>query len=190
MADYGADAVVLNHEGSTPLFRALSKHPTWELVHLEGSHALFARASGGQAERVRDASLAKASDTAAYVTEQREIDPSLASSLVRPGVALLRAGLGALAVESFEAALRERPDRPKVWSYLGLAYLTRARRPEGGASADLVSAREAFARALELESGNEIARKNVNRLERHFGSPEPGARSPAFEDEQGRGDPL
>ncbi len=190
VADYGADAVVLNHEASAPLFRALSKHPTWELVHLEGSHALFARASGGQAQRVRDASLANVSDTAAYVTEQREIDPSLASSLVRPGVALLHAGFGALAVETFEAVLRERPDWSEALSYLGLAYLTRARRPEGGASADLARARDTFARAVELDPGNEVALRNLEKLERRFGSPQPGVRSPAFEDEQGRGDPL
>ena len=153
-------------------------------------HALFARASGGQAERVRDASLANVSDTAAYVTKQREIDPSLASSLVRPGVALLHAGFGALAVETFEAVLRERPDWSKALRYLGLAYLTRARRPEGGASADLARARDTFARALELDPGNEVALGNLEKLERLFGSPEPGVRSPAFEDEQGRGDPL
>jgi hypothetical protein len=188
--DYGAEAVVLNYEFSAPLFRALAQHPTWELVHLEGSHALFAAESGGQAERVRDASLAKVSDTAAYVVAQREIDPSLASSLVRPGVALLHAGLGALAVETFEAVVRERPDWPEAWNYLGLAYLTRAPRTEGDASADLARARDTFARALELDPGNEVALRNLEKLERHFGSPEPGVRSPAFEDEQGRGDPL
>jgi len=190
VADYAADAVVLNHEGSAPLFRALSRQPTWELVHLEGSHALFARARGGHAERVRNLSLANVSETAAYVTEQREIDPSLASSLVRPGVALLSAGLGALAAETFEAVLRERPDWPEALNYLGLAYLTRAPRPEGDASADLARARDSFARALELDPGNEVALGNLEKLERHFGSPEPGVRSPAFEDEQGRGDPL
>jgi hypothetical protein len=190
VSDYDADAVVLNHEGSTPLFRALAKHPTWELVHLEGTHALFARATGVQAARVRNASLAKVSDVAAYVTAQREIDPSLSWSLVRPGVALLRSGLGALAVETFEAVLRERPDWPEAWSYLGLGYLTRARGPGGDASAELAGARDAFARALELDPGNEVALENLEKLDRHFGSPEPGAGSPAFEDEQGRGDPL
>jgi len=168
VADYGADAVVLSHEGSSALFRALSKHPTWVLVHLQGSHALFARASGEQAERARRLSLAKVSDTAAYVTEQREIDPSLASSLVRPGVALLRAGLGALAVETFEAVLRERPGWPDALNYLGLAYLTRARRPEGNASADLAGARDSFARAIELDPGNEVALENLEKLERRF----------------------
>ena len=189
-SDYDADAVVLNHEGSTPLFRALAKDPTWELVHLEGTHAVFARTTGGQVARVRNASLAKIPDVAAYVTAQREIDPSLAWSLLRPGVALLRAGLGDVTVETFEAVLRERPDSPEAWSYLGLAYLTRARRPEGPASADLDAARDAFSRALELDPGNEVALGNLEKLDRRLGSPEPGARSPAFEDEQGRGDPL
>jgi len=188
--DYDADVVVLDHEGSAPLFRALSKHPTWELVHLEGTHAVFARTSGQQAERVLDLSLAKLSDTGAYVAEQREIDPSVAWSLIRPGVALLRAGLGALSVETFETVLRERPDLPEAWSYLGLAYLTRAGQPEWDASADLAEARGAFARALELDPGNEVAIKNLRGLSRRFGSPEPGTPSPAFEDEQGGGDPL
>jgi hypothetical protein len=189
-SDYDAEAVVLSHELSAPLFRALAKHPTWELVHLEGTHALFARASGGQAARVRNASLAEVSDVAAYVTAQRQIDPSLAWSLVRPGVALLRAGLGALAVESFEAVLRERPDWPEAWSYLGLGYLTRARQPEADAPADLAGARDAFARALELDPGNEVALRNLEALEGRFESPVPGLRSPVFEDEQGRGNPL
>jgi hypothetical protein len=190
VTDYGAEAVVLRHEGSGPLFRTLAKHPAWELVHLEGSHALFARTSGAQAEWARDASLAKVSDTAAYVTAQREIDPTLASSLVRPGVALLRAGLGALAAETFEAVLRERPDWPEASNYLGLAYLMRALRPEGDSSADLARARDAFARTLVLDPGNEDALRNLDKLERHLGSPEPDVRSPKFEAEQGRGDPF
>ena len=186
VTDYAADVVVLDHEGSTRLYRALAKHSSWELVHLEGRNALFvrqsARDSDDPAARVRDAPLASISDTAAYVTRQRAIDPAVETALLRPGVALLHAGLGALAVETFEAVLRERPDRPEAWHYLGLAFLVRAARG-GSTLADLDAAQNAFERALDLDPGNEVALENLERLERRR------ERSPSLEDEQGRRDP-
>jgi hypothetical protein len=163
--DYGADAVVIDHHGSSPLFAALVNHPAWELVHLEGRHALFARAAGSQAELVRARSLSALRDPQGYVARQRLIDPALESALFQPGVAYLRAGLGELAVETFSLVVRERPDWAAAWNHLGLSHLMRARRGREGVSADLASAERAFVEALELDPGLEAAIRNLEKLE-------------------------
>jgi hypothetical protein len=78
--EYNADVVVLQYTGSLPLFRALSARPEWRLVHVEGGHVVFARAAGEQAEVVRRAAANLGMpDAAAYVAQQRSLDPSLSN---------------------------------------------------------------------------------------------------------------
>jgi hypothetical protein len=186
--DYRADVVVLNYQHSSPLFRALATHPAWQLVHVEGSQVVFGRLAGSQAETVRTHSLAALRDLGAYVKRQRELDPALESALLHPGIVYLNAGLGELAVETFSAIVRERPDWPAPWNYLGLGYLARAQLETP--TADLEAARHAFGRALELDPDSEVARLNIEKLSslsRELRSP---ADSGALDDEQGRRDSL
>ncbi len=164
VGDYDADVVVLLYKNSSPLFRALAKHPSWELVHVQGTQVVFARLHGSQAEVVRRESLAALPDIAAYVSQQRQLDPGLRSALVHPGIVYLNAGLGELAVETFTAVLRERPDFSAAWNYLGLGYVARARLERDNELAHFEAARHAFGEALELDSGNEFARRNMEKL--------------------------
>lgn len=166
--DYGAEAVAINYENSRPLFRALAGHPIWELVHVEGRNVLFVRTGGKRTEAVRRLALGALDDIDAYVARQRQLDPALESALLHPGIVYLNAGLGDLAVATFSAIVRERPDWVEAWNYLALAHLTPA-----GASAsknrkaiDRDEARRAFGRALELEPGNEVALRHLERLSR------------------------
>jgi len=160
--------VAINYENSRPLFRALAGHPIWELVHVEGRNVLFVRTGGKRTEAVRRLALGALDDIDAYVARQRQLDPALESALLHPGIVYLNAGLGDLAVATFSAIVRERPDWVEAWNYLALAHLTPA-----GASAsknrkaiDRDEARRAFGRALELEPGNEVALGHLERLSR------------------------
>ena len=163
VADYDADVVVVDYMHSPQLFRALARHPNWELVHVEGRHVTFGRLEGSQAEVVRARSLAALTDVAGYVARQRQLDPSLKSALLHPGVVYLNAGLGELAVETFTAIVGERPEWSAAWNYLGLGYLTRARQSRASL-ADTEAAMNAFRRALELDPEDEIARGNLEKL--------------------------
>jgi hypothetical protein len=187
---YGADVVVLDYESSSPLFRALAKHPIWELVHVGGRYVVFARIEGFQADVVRRESLAALPDREAYVSRLRGLDPALESALLYPGIAILRAGLGSLAVETFTAIVRERPEWTEAWNYLGLSFLTRARQTRGADPADFDAAGDAFDEARKLDPGNEIALRNLEKLSRFLDRSSAGARSGSLEDEQRRRDPL
>jgi hypothetical protein len=188
--DYGADAVVINYETSGPLFRALVGNPSWELVHVEGRNVVFAWMTGDHAavvQRLALSAIADVDDIDAYVARQRELDPTVASALMHPGVVYLKAGLGELAVATFTVVVRERPKWSRAWNYLALAHLTRA--SAGGTAEeralDREKARSAFVRALALEPGNEVARKHLERLERRRGGePGSGSISGALEDEE------
>lgn len=162
--DYDADVVVLDYRDSSPLFRALAKHPIWDLVHVEGRQATFARLEGSQAEAVRRGSLAALPDLAAYVSHQRRLDPALESALLHPGIVYLTAGLGELAVETFTAVVEERPDWAAAWNYLGLGYLTRAREELDKQRTHFDAAEHAFGVALELDPGNETSVRNISML--------------------------
>jgi tetratricopeptide (TPR) repeat protein len=187
--DYAADVVVINYKYSPPLLRGLARHPIWELVHVEGPYATFARLEGSQSEVVRAESLAALPDVDAYVRHQRKLDPVLRAALLHPGIVYLKAGLGELAIATFTAIVRERPDRTVAWNYLGLGYVARAMSEPENKLADLEAARKAFDSALELDPGNEIARANI----RNLTAPEErleNSRSRALEDEQRGRDPL
>jgi hypothetical protein len=187
--DYGADVVVINYKYSPPLLLGLARHPIWELVHVEGPYATFARLEGSQSEVVRAESLAALPDVDAYVRHQRKLDPVLRAALLHPGIVYLRAGLGELAIATFTAIVRERPDRTVAWNYLGLGYVARAMSEPENRLADFEAARKAFDSALELDPGNEIARGNIRTLtasEERLEHP----RSRALEDEQRGRDPL
>jgi hypothetical protein len=188
--EYGAEVAVFDYESSSALFRALVEHPIWELVHVEGRNVVFVRIEGSQADIAGDQSLSALSDVQAYVTSQRRLDPALESALLYPGIAYLRAGLGMLAVETFTAIIRERPSWTEAWNYLGLSHLARARQTRGQDSLDFDAARDAFTEAVELEPGNEVALRNLDKLSRLLDRPKPGERSRALEDEQRWRDPL
>jgi hypothetical protein len=162
--DYRADVVVLDYRHSPPLFRALAKHPTWALVHVEGRQVVFARLEGSQAEVVRSQSLAALENLEAFVRRQRQSDPALESALLHPGIVYLNAGLGELAVETFGAIVRERPSWSVAWNYLGLGYLTRAREERVDELAVFEAALHAFGEALRHDPSNEIALRNLEML--------------------------
>ena len=187
--DYGAEAVVINYENSRPLFRALARHPLWELVHVEGRSVVFARASGKRRETVRRLALGAIEDVDSYVAMQRQLDPAVGPALLHPGIVYLNAGLGDLARATFASVVRERPNWAEAWNYLALAHLAPARagRPENQKGIAREHARQAFRRALEIEAGNEVALRHLERLS---GTRRPGSGSAALEDEQRGGDPF
>jgi hypothetical protein len=167
--EYNADVVVLQYTGSLPLFRALSARPEWRLVHVEGGHVVFARAAGEQAEVVRRAAANLGMpDAAAYVAQQRSLDPSLGATLVQIGRVFVQNRLDDLAVETYSAIVKERPDWVRGWQGLGAALMlrgTRLRAEQDPASrADYLWAEQCFRTILELDANSEAAGQQLDKL--------------------------
>jgi hypothetical protein len=167
--EMAADVVILQYTGSRPLFRALSAHAEWLLVHVEGNHVVFARAEGEQAETVRRAaSNLGMPDTAAYVKQQRSLDPSMGATLVYIGSVFVQNGLHDLSVETYSAIVEERPEWVRGWNALGTSLLMRGNRlradRDPASHADLIRAEQSFRKILELDPGNETADYQLEKL--------------------------
>jgi hypothetical protein len=167
--EYNADVVVLQYSGSLPLFRALSARPDWLLVHVEGNHVVFARAAGKQAEVVRRAAANLGMPNAtAYIEQQRSIDPSVDASLVHIGRVFVQTGLNDLAIATYSAIVKERPEWVRAWNALGAALVMRgtglraARDPAH--RADFTRAEQCYRRVLELDPDDEGARRQLDKL--------------------------
>jgi hypothetical protein len=174
--DHQADVIVLQYGGSLPLFRALNRHPDWLLVHVEGVHVVFARAVGEQGEVVRRAASSLGMpDAAAYVAQQRALDPSIKASLVDIGTVFVQAGLYDLAVETYAAIVQERPDWVDAWNSLGTVLVRRGARlravQDPANRADFIRAAECFRNVLELDPGNETASQQLGTLSQILENP-------------------
>jgi hypothetical protein len=171
LSEYHADVVVLQYSGSLPLFWALSSRPEWLLVHVEGNHVVFARAAGKQTEIVRRAaSNLGMPSAAAYVAQQRSLDPSLDATLVHLGRVFVQTGLNDLAVETYSAIVQERPEWVSAWNALGAALVIRGTRlradHDPADRADFLRAEQCFRTILELDPGNEGAVQQLEVLSR------------------------
>jgi predicted Zn-dependent protease len=168
---YGIDAVVLRVATSVALFEALAGDDGWTLVHVEGEHAVFLRATGDLAARARELALENfRGDAAAYAARQRALDPLAESALVPAGRILLEGGALDVAIAVIGLAAQELPGKARVQGMLGSAYASRADRRRRSADAafaeDVRRARECFDRALVLDPGYEFAARSRERLDR------------------------
>lgn len=138
-------------EGIDHLRRALELRPDFALAHYNLALALGERG---------DLEAAMRHDRAAI-----EIDPGFAPAHNNLGTLLQRQGRSDLALESYRRALEADPSSVEVRNNAGLAL---------AASGRVRQAREMFREALRLDPGFELARRNLDELERSMREPAPG----------------
>lgn len=161
-------AVVLRIDRSTaPLARTLAGGDGgWALVHLAGTHAVFAprKALPAGTGPLSEDTL----DTAGYIARLTAMDPCADYALHAGGVALYDLEWYSAAVEVFRAAAAANPGYYKSRMMVGVSLAQRARRRAGDsrALADLQQARQEFLQALQIAPHAADAKTNLNLVQR------------------------
>jgi tetratricopeptide (TPR) repeat protein len=155
---HGIQAVVLRTDWSQPLYMELVTHPDWELVHVEGLHAVLALARGPRSTIVRRAASALRREEPQQLLERLAVtDPFPDTALFASGTALNLAGLYDHAIALFDHVVARQPSNAEAWQRLASGYSARgkARRAAGraDAQADLEQAERCYRRADELRGG-------------------------------------
>ncbi len=175
---YGVQRVVLRVDGaSAQVVRWLMVEPGWSLVALDARHVLFVRAAGPNADVATRFDITQRTfDVKEYLRRVAANDPVPASALHMGGTTLLCLGMMSPSIEVLEAAVAADPDYHEAWHMLGFVLVQRGNahlgsphlRGQTAGRADLVRARDAFRRCLEIAPDYEKARHNLALVRRQL----------------------
>lgn len=127
VARYDPQTVVLETTGtSAPLTRSLSADANWAVTYVGGTHVIFVRRNGPNAQLVSRTELKPASfNLPAYMNMLRASDPVASSAYSAGGATLFTLGWTAQAVELFRKAVELAPADVELWNRLGLCLARR-----------------------------------------------------------------
>ena len=168
-SQYQAEAVVLDLEESTMLFRQLLESNDWTLVHAEGIHVVLIHSRGrlaGLARRLMWNPLAEPVD--AFIERVEATDPVPAAALLASAEILQTGGWPDRAIALSRRAISHRPDDPRAWTSLGTCWwgrgLMRQRNGDADFLVDWFTAAKYYRKALEVDPSYGRAKTYLDKL--------------------------
>ncbi|MHC4986263.1 MAG: tetratricopeptide repeat protein, partial [Planctomycetota bacterium] len=169
IGQYRAEAVVLDLEESTMLFRQLLGTNDWSLVHAEGIHVVLIHHRGelsGLARQLRWDPTAEPIDT--FIERVEAIDPVPTSALLATAEVLQTAGWPDRAIALSRRAIARRPGDARTWTCLGTCWwgrgLMRQRDGDPDYLVDWFTAARYYRKAIKVDPSYRRAKTYLNKL--------------------------